>query len=260
MRIISLCVEGIRQAAQKGLYDWLKGQDADIICLQDIQALEYELDDDLFHPKGYNAYFFDSGVENYSGVAIYSRLVPKALIYGMGFKSGIDMEGRYLQVDFERVSIGSLLAPSAASDPESQNIKTDFFDELQAHLIKVTRKRRDFIICGNWAMAPTALDVNNPETQQQQSGFLPFEQQWMEQLFNEIGYSDAFRLGNNDKDEYSWWPSGELGSGDAWRTDLQVVSENLKHRVEYSLIYKKQLFSNHLPVIVDYELDLQCDS
>lgn len=258
MRIISLCVEGIHQAAEKGLYSWLAGQDADIICLQDLRALEYELDDAVFHPQGYNAYFFDSGVKNYSGVAIYSRLLPKALIYGLGLKSGTDMEGRYLQVDFESISIGSLLAPAADPDiPDSQEIKVKFFDEFQAHLDKVTRKRRDFILCGNWAIAPTNADVSNEETQQQQSGFLAIERQWMQQLFGEIGYADAFRLGNSDNDEYSWWPSGEIGKGDAWRTDLQVVSANIKHRIEYAVIYKNQLFSNHLPVIVDYDLELQ---
>jgi exodeoxyribonuclease-3 len=80
MRIISLCVDGIHQAAQRGLYDWLSTQDADIICLQDLRALENELDNDIFHPEGYFSYFFDSGVKHYSGVAIYTRHQPKALI------------------------------------------------------------------------------------------------------------------------------------------------------------------------------------
>ena len=256
MRIISLCVEGIHQAARKGLYNWLQSQDADVICLQDLRALEYELDDDLFHPEGYNAYFFDSGVKNHNGVAIYSRALPKALIYGLGFKSGVDMEGRYLQIDFESVSVGSLLAPTVTSDPDSENIKTTFFEEFQAHLDKITRKRRDFIFCGNWAIAPTSADVSNDQIQQQQSGFLPMEQEWMRELFDEIGYADAFRLSNSDKDEYSWWPSGNIGEGDAWRTDLQVISTGLRERIEYAVIYKNHLFSNHLPVIVDYDLEL----
>ena len=216
---------------------------------------------DIFHPQEYNAYFFDSATKNYNGVAIYSRLLPKALIYGFGFRSGIDMEGRYLQVDFEHISVGSLLAPSVDNDSDSQETKIRFFDELQAHLHKITRKRRNFIFCGHWAIAPTSEDVSNCEVQQSKSGFLPIEQQWMQQLFDEdeIGYSDAFRLGNRDGDEYSWWPSGEIGKGDAWRTDLQVVSANLKHRVERAVIYKKQLFSSHLPVIIDYDIELQND-
>jgi exodeoxyribonuclease-3 len=258
MRIISLSVDGVHQAAARGLYDWLADQDADVICLQDLRCLEYETDDNVFHPEGYNAYFFDSGTKHYNGVAIYSRALPKALIYGLGFSSGVDMEGRYLQIDFDTMSIGSLLAPSAISAAESQEVKANFFDDLQAHLIKIARKRRDFIFCGNWAMAPAKQDVSNWHNQQQQSGFLPDEQQWMQQLPH-IGYIDAFRQGNNDPDEYSWWPEGEINKGDGWRTDLQIVSASLKNRVEYAMIYKKQQFSSHLPVIVDYDIELQPD-
>jgi exodeoxyribonuclease-3 len=258
MRIISLSVDGIHQAAARGLYDWLADQDADIICLQDLRCQEYETDDAVFHPEGYNAYFFDSGVKHYNGVAIYSRVLPKALIYGFGFSSGVDMEGRYLQIDFDNLSVGSLLAPSALSSAESQEVKAAFFDDLQAHLIKIARKRRDFIFCGNWAMAPAREDVSNPDAQSQQSGFLPDEQHWMKQLPH-IGYIDAFRQGNHDKDEYSWWPSNKPGEGDAWRTDLQIVSASLKNRVEYAMIYKRQLFSSHLPVIVDYDIELDPD-
>ncbi len=256
MRTISLSVDGIHQAAQRGLYDWLADQDADIICLQDLRCLEYETDGDIFHPQGYNAYFFDSGVKHYNGVAIYSRIIPKALIYGLGFSSGVDMEGRYLQIDFDNLSVGSLLAPSAFSDVESHEVKAQFFDDLQAHLTKISRKRRDFIFCGNWAVAPKKEDVSNPEQQQNQSGFLPEEKQWMAQL-GQIGYIDAFRQGNSDKDEYSWWPSGEQGKGEAWRTDLQIASASLKNQVEYAVIYKNQQFSSHLAVIVDYDIELE---
>lgn len=256
MRIISLCVEGIHQAAQRGLYDWLAEQDADIICLQNLRAQEYELDGDPFQLDGYFAYFFDSGIKHYNGVAIYTRQQPKALIYGLGFSSGVDMEGRYLQVDFEQISVGSLLAPSARSENESQEVKIQFFDDMQAHLHKITRKRREFIFCGNWAMAHKREDVQNWQDNDSVSGFLPHEQQWMKQLFSQVGYTDAFRRGNTDKDEYSWWPSGEIGKGDGWRTDYQVISDSLANRVEYATTYKNKVFSSHLPLIVDYDLEV----
>ncbi len=257
MRIISLSVDGIHQAAQRGLYDWLSEQDADIICLQDLRAMEYELDGDPFHLDGYFAYFFDSGIKHYNGVAIYTRHQPKALIFGLGFSSGVDMEGRYLQADFEHISIGSLLAPSASSEAESQEVKIQFFDDMQAHLHKITRKRREFIFCGNWQMAHSRHDVQNAADNASSSGFLPHEQQWMDQLFNQVGYADAFRLGNSDRDEYSYWPSGRLGEGDGWRTDYQVISETLAGRVEYATIYKTKQFSSHLPVIIDYDLEVR---
>lgn len=256
MRIINLSVDGIHQAAQRGLYDWLAEQDADIICLQDLRALEYELDNDVFHPAGYNAYFFDSGVKHYNGVAIYTRQLPKALIYGFGFASGVDMEGRYLQIDFDKLSVGSLLAPAAMADNESQEVKIKFFDDLQAHLVKISRKRRDYIFCGNWTMAHQPRDVMNAEQHQDDVGFLPHERAWLNQLFTQLEYTDAFRKVNADNDEYSWWP--ERGNGmEAWRTDFQVVSDNLANRVEYATIYKRQQFSSHMPVIIDYDIEIE---
>ena len=256
MRIISLSVDGIHQAAQRGLYEWLAEQDADIICLQDLRALEYELDGAPFQMDGYFSYFFDSGQQHYNGVAIYTRKQPKALIFGLGFSSGVDMEGRYLQADFEQISIGSLLAPSAFSEAESQEVKIQFFEDMQAHLTKITRKRREFIICGNWAMAHKRIDVQNWQDNDSNSGFLPHEQQWMRQLFSQVGYADAFRIANTDSDEFSWWPSGTIDEGDGWRTDYQVISESLSSRVEYSAIYKNKQFSSHLPVIIDYDLEV----
>lgn len=257
MRIINLSVDGIHQAAQRGLYDWLAEQDADIICLQDLRALEYELDHEVFHPAGYNAYFFDSGVKHYNGVAIYSRKMPKALIYGFGFASGVDMEGRYLQIDFEKISIGSLLAPSAMSASESQEVKMKFFDDLQAHLVKISRKRRDYVFCGNWAMAHKARDVMNAEQHEGDVGFLPHERSWLNQLFTQLEYTDAFRKVNSDDDEYSWFPETDGEQADGWRTDFQVVSNNIANRVEYATIYKKQQFSSHQPVIIDYDLEIE---
>lgn len=257
MRIISLSVDGIHQAAQRGLYDWLAEQDADIVCLQDLRAQEYELDGKTFHPEGYFSYFFDSGIPHTNGVAIYTRHMPKALIYGFGFSSGLDMQGRYLQIDFENLSIGSFLAPNAApADDAKLEEKVSFFDDLQAHLHKISNKRRDFIFCGNWSMARDRHDVQNWQNHEEDDGFRPHEQLWMRQLVSELDYADAFRRINSDPDEYSWWPSGVVGEGDGWRTDHQIVSDSLKARVEYGAINKNKLFSSHLPVIMDYDIEL----
>lgn len=252
MRIISLSVDGIHQAAERGLYRWIAEQDADIVCLQDLRALEYELDDDIYHPEGYFAYFFDSGIKHYNGVAIYTKHQPKALIFGLGFSSGIDMEGRYLQIDYQHHSIGSLLAPSAMSETQSLEEKIQFYDDLQSLLHKITNKRRHFIFCGNWGVAHKKTDVQQWEQHLGDAGFLPHEQQWLDQLFNQIGYVDAFRVANSDADEFSWCPL----DNDQWRTDFHVVSSELKNTVEYAAIYKTQTFSSHRPVIIDYDIDV----
>lgn len=261
MRIVSLSVDGIHQAAQNGLFDWLASQDADIICLQDLRAMEYELDHPAFQLEGFFGYFFDSGTAHHNGVAIYTRKQPKALIYGFGFSSGVDMEGRYLQADFDNISIGSLMAPNINSTHSrakgsASEIKIKFFDDLQGHLDKISRKRRDFIFCGDWGMARTAKDVENAAAHENESGFLSHDRQWMDQLVGQLDYKDAFRQVNKDADEYSFYPSGEVGKGDGWRTDTQIISSNLAGRVEYAAIYKNKTFSSHRPVIIEYDLEV----
>ncbi len=256
MRIISLSVDGIFQAAHNGLFDWLAGQDADLICLQDLRAQEPELlDRDEFTLDGYFCYYFDSPKPHNNGVAIYTRKAPKAIVYGFGLQCGEDMDGRYLQADFDNISVGSLLAPGGHAGERNQEIKDRFFKELEAHLTKITRKRRRYIICGNWQVAHTEDDVENADLHTEESGFLARERQWLSTLFSSVGYTDAFRRGNPDNDEFSWWPSGVLKKGDGWRTDLQVISRELASTVEYAVMYKANAFSSHAPVIVDYDLE-----
>jgi exodeoxyribonuclease-3 len=256
MRIISLSVDGIFQASHRGLFDWLSSQDADVICLQDLRAQEPEIADrDEFILPDYFSYFFDSPKPHTNGVAIYTRRAPKAIVFGFGLPSCEDMDGRYLQADFDNISIGSLLAPPGTVGEHSQAVKDTFFKELQAHLDKITRKKRKYIICGNWQIAHQDIDMENPRAHQEESGFLTHERQWLDQIFDEVGYADAFRRGNTDSDEFSWWPSGVMGKGDGWRTDLQVVSRDLARTVEYAVMYKANAFSSHAPVIVDYDIE-----
>jgi len=256
MRIISLSVDGIYQASHRGLFDWLAGQDADVICLQDLRAQEPEIADrEEFTLPDYFAYYFDSPKPHTNGVAIYTRKPPKAIVFGFGLGCCEDMDGRYLQADFDNISIGSLLAPAGTAGEPSQQLKDTFFRELQGHLDKISRTKRKYIICGNWQMAHREIDMENPSAHLGESGFLPHERQWLDQIYGEIGYADAFRRGNTDSDEFSWWPSGVMGEGDGWRTDLQVISKDLAKFVEYAVMYKANAFSSHAPVIVDYDME-----
>ncbi len=255
MRVISVSVDGIHQAGHRGLFDWLAGQDAEIICLQDLRARAYEIEDlPEFQLDGYSAYFFDAFQEQSNGVAIYTRQAPKAVMFGFGLPSGEDMNGRYLQADFERLSVISLLAPSGGEGSTEQNAKMDFLKGLQNHLLKISRKRRDYIVCANLGIAHKDIDIENADRYRETPGFLAEERQWLDQLYNDIGYADAFRTDNTDTDEFSWWPSGQLGEGDGWRIDTQFISRQMSDRVEYAVIYKAKAFSSHAPVIVDYDL------
>lgn len=255
MRIISFCADGIKEAADKGFYDWVLDQDADIICIQGLHASEYDLQQDVFFPRDYNPYFFDAVDGKSNGVALYTRHMPKAIMTGLGHMD-FDMEGRYIQADFHNISIGSLLAP-AAVDGDSDKLarKKQFFEHYQQHLNKVRNKRREFIICGNWNIAHRDIDVENHQNYQQASGFLPEEQEWMDQLFSGLGYVDAFREVNSDPDEFTWWPAGDRDA-DGWRVDYQVVSSGLRNVIEYGAVYKNQEFSSHAPLIMDYDFEL----
>ncbi len=210
MRIITFCADGIQDAANRGFYDWVVSQDADFICIQNLAAQEYDLQSDVFFPSGYNSYFFDAVDSKTNGVAIYCRELPKAIMTGLGF-TDFDMEGRYIQADFDGISIGSLLSPAGSStDPDLQLRKADFYGQLQGHLDKIRNKRREFILCGNWNIAHTAKDIQDSEQSSAQNGFLPEERQWMDEIAD-LGYVDAFREINSDADEFTWWPDGSIG-------------------------------------------------
>lgn len=254
MRIISFSADGLKQAAKQGLYSWIAEQDADFICIQDIRCSEYDLRGEKYFPPEYNAYFFDDVDSKKNGVALYCRKLPKAIMTGLGF-ADFDMQGRYIQADYEHLSVGCLLAPSAAAgDVDSLARKSEFFELLGNHLQKVRNKRREFIICGSWHIAHTAADLQDAVEHGNKPGFLGEERQWMDELLSN-GYVDAFREVNTDRDEFTWWPDDDSRENGGWRTDMQVVSQGLKYQIEYGAIYKVQAFSSHAPLIMDYDIE-----
>jgi exodeoxyribonuclease-3 len=255
MRIISLSVDGIVQAAQRGLFDWLEQQAADVICLQDLRTSEDRLDSNVYFPEGYYPYFCDKA-DGDKGVAIYTRQLPRAVMMGFGYSPDVDLDGAYIRADFEQLSVVSLLAPQASADPHSLENKMRFFDQLHGHFDKISNKRRKYIFCGNWNVAHQKADVQNWESHQSTPGFLPSERQWLNDLYNELGYVDALRTLTSDRDLYSWWPSGVVGEGDGWRVDTQVVSPEFASFVQSARFYRGQMFSSHLPLIMDYDIDM----
>lgn len=252
MRIINFSADGIVSAARKGFFQWLATQDADFICIQDLRARESDLTDNCYFPQGYFAYFLDSP-DRSNGVAIYTRKLPKAIMTGLGF-TDFDQEARYIQADFDDLSIGSILVPqSSLEDPPSLERKAEFLDLLYAHFEKISNKRRAFIFAGNWHIAHSVDDVQQ-RTDFSKPGFLLQERRWIDDVSHQLGYVDAFREANTDNDEFSWWPEQPGKNGQ--RVDFQLVSSDLKSKVEYAMIYKKQAFSSHAPVIVDYDIPL----
>jgi len=255
MRIITLNVNGIRAAAKKGLYDWLAGQGADVVCLQETKAQLAGLQDETFRPEGFHHYFHDAEKPGYSGVALYARREADEVVTGLGWPD-VDAEGRYLEARFGRLSVVSLYLPSGSSSEERQAVKFRFMERFMPYLKSLRRKRRQYVICGDWNIAHRAIDLKNWRANQKNSGFLPEERAWMDELFGTAGFVDAFRVVNQEAEQYTWWSNrGQAWAKNVgWRIDCQVITPGLRDKVSGAAIYKAQRFSDHAPLTIDYDL------
>ncbi|MCU7959939.1 MAG: exodeoxyribonuclease III [gamma proteobacterium symbiont of Bathyaustriella thionipta] len=254
MRLITANVNGIRAAARKGFFDWFAGQQADFVCVQELKAQQEQISDELFHPAGYHTYYHCAERKGYSGVGIYSRHKPREVIQGIGWQD-IDSEGRYLELRFPRFSVISLYMHSGSSSEERQQKKFEFMRRFMPYLQEIRRSRRHVIIAGDWNIAHKEIDLKNWRGNRKNSGFLPEERQWMNELFEDAGFVDAFRVVDQRADQYTWWSNRgrawEKNVG--WRIDYQIVTPGLGKRVKSAAIYKDQRFSDHAPLTLDYD-------
>jgi exodeoxyribonuclease-3 len=257
MRIITCNTNGIRSARQKGFFDWLEKQDADVVCIQETKAHVTQLDEAVFHPEGYHAHYFDAQKKGYSGTAIYSKTEPKTVHKGLGFSLSDD-EGRWLQADFEHVSVVSLYMPSGSSGEERQQCKFEMMEEVLPHFRAMQKSGRHFVICADWNICHKEIDLKNWKGNVKNSGFLPEERQWMDDLLNKEGFTDVFRELHPNAPLYTWWSNrGQAYAKDVgWRLDYQLVTNGLKGKAVRAEIYKEQKFSDHAPLIIDYDFQL----
>lgn len=257
MRIITLNTNGIRAAERKGFFLWLAKQEADIVCIQETKAQPEQLTATVFNPAGYHCYYHSAEKKGYSGVAIYSKHKPDKVIVGMGFND-IDSEGRYLEIQRGKLSVISLYLPSGSSKEERQAFKYSVMRRYMPILQKYADNDRDYIICGDWNIAHKEIDLKNWKANQQNSGFLPAERAWLDQLFDKQTWHDGFRVINQKADQYTWWSNrGQAWAKNVgWRIDYQVISEHLQATVKSASIYKDERFSDHAPLVIDYDYAL----
>lgn len=255
MRVITVNVNGIRSAAKKGFFDWLHQQNADVICLQELKAQQADLANQLFQPEGYHGFFHFAEKKGYSGVGIYSREKPQHVVTGLGWPEA-DQEGRHVEIQLDRVNIISLYMPSGTSGEHRQAIKFDFLKRYAEHLSSLKKRGREYIICGDWNIAHRQIDLKNWRGNQKNSGFLPEERAWMDDLFGPMGFCDAFREVNQEPDQYTWWSNrGQAWAKNVgWRIDYQVVTPGLRSLIRAVNIYKDQRFSDHAPLTIDYQI------
>jgi exodeoxyribonuclease-3 len=232
-------------------------QNADVICIQETKAQIEQLGDEILCQDGYCNFFNDAEKKGYSGVAIYSRIEPDKIHNRLGWDVA-DTEGRFLQADFGKLSVASLYLPSGSSGDERQQIKFKYLDNLVPVLKKMRRQRREFILCGDWNIAHKKIDIKNWRSNQKNSGFLPEERAWLDMLFDEIGFVDGFRVINQEPDQYTWWSNrGQAYANNVgWRLDYHIITPGLKDRVRSAEIYKGEKFSDHAPLILEYDLSI----
>jgi len=256
-KIITCNTNGIRAAARKGFFEWLEGEQADVVCIQETKAQVDQLTDPAFTPVGYHCYYNDAVKKGYSGTALYSRVKPQNVITSLGWDPA-DSEGRYLQADYKGLSVISLYMPSGSSSEEVLQKKLRFMDIFMEHLRALRRKRREFIICADWNICHQQIDLKNWRSNQKNSGFLPQERAWLDVLYDEVGYIDSFRLVNTEPEQYTWWSNrGQAWAKNVgWRLDYQVISPKLADKVKAADIYKDQRFSDHAPQIMEYDLEV----
>lgn len=255
LRIISYNVNGIRAAVKRGFIDWLKTDPADIICLQEIKAMECDIDIESIQAAGYRPYFCCAEKKGYSGVAILSKLLPDNVqIAHISEQSAF--EGRVIHADIGDITVVSAYFPSGTTGEIRQTYKYEWLDQFLSYLKELRKTRSKIIVCGDYNIAHTELDIHSPKTSKKTSGFLPEERAWMDR-FLASGFVDTFRFLNKDPHHYSWWsvmrPSTRL-ENKGWRIDYITVTDNMQHQINEVNIFPDVKHSDHCPVFLKLEL------
>ena len=251
MKIITYNVNGIRAALKKGFIDWLKSSNADLVCIQETKAqlssLSAELS--LFENLGYQVYWHDAVKKGYSGVAILAKKTPDHVEVGTGM--GVyDEEGRFVRVDYPDFSLMSVYMPSGSSGDLRQEFKFRFLDDFYDYIQALKKEKPNLIISGDYNICHKPIDIHNPKSNANSSGFLPEERAWMTK-FMEMGFIDTFRHFNPDPHHYTWWSfrmnARERNLG--WRIDYNMASEPLRERLKSAKILPEAKHSDHCPVV-----------
>lgn len=255
MKIITLNVNGIRSAHKKGLFDWLAKQNADVICLQEIKAHQADIPNELINWNGYYSYFHPAVKKGYSGVAIYSKDKPIDIKIGID-NTGIDIEGRYIEVSYpNNFKVASIYLPSGSSGELRQAKKFEFLEYYTEILKRQIATNDKYIICGDLNIAHQEIDLKNWKNNRNNSGFLPEERHWFSSMLN-LGFADAWRTLYPSLPGYTWWSNrGQAYTNNVgWRIDYHIISQNMLTHLKHASVYKETKFSDHAPLIIDYQL------
>lgn len=254
MKIISYNVNGIRAAASKGLFDWLEKESPDVLCLQEIKAMEDQIDLLTIQSLGYHYYFFPAEKKGYSGVGILSKEKPDLVVKGMDNEI-YDKEGRFIRADYGDFSVASVYIPSGTMGDVRQDFKMEFLAYFSEFVAKLRQERKQLLICGDYNICHKPIDINHPERHTKSSGFLPEERQWFDE-FVATGMVDTFREYDQSAEKYSWWSyrAGAKAKNLGWRIDYHMLTEEAKSRLQGAEILPDIIFSDHCPIVVNMDI------
>ncbi|MBS9523396.1 exodeoxyribonuclease III [Litoribacter ruber] len=253
MKFVSYNVNGIRAALNKGFAEWLKDTDADVIGLQEVKAMPDQVDISIFEDLGYHVFWYPAVKKGYSGVAILSKVKPNFVEYGMGV-STYDDEGRMIRADFDDVSFISAYFPSGTTGDIRQDFKYQFLDDIYGYSQDLIQKIPNLIFSGDYNICHKAIDIHNPVSNKNSSGFLPEERAWMDK-FTESGFDDSFRLFNPDPHNYTWWSyrANARAKNLGWRIDYHMTTKSIKDRLRKVEILSEAKHSDHCPIVLEIE-------
>ncbi len=259
-RLITLNVNGIRSAANKGFVEWAQTAAADCMGVQEVKAQSQDVAGRLDQVAGLQGHFHYAQKKGYSGVGLYTKKAPSALVVGFGSKE-FDAEGRWVEARFDtakrKLSLISCYFPSGSSGEERQAAKFRFLARIYPHLMKL-KAEREFILVGDINIAHHEIDLKNWKGNQKNSGFLPQERAWMTKLLTQGGLVDVFRSLNPNPEQYTWWSQrGQAWAKNVgWRIDYHLATPALAATARREHIYLDQRFSDHAPLIIDYDFKL----
>ncbi|MDX2248834.1 MAG: exodeoxyribonuclease III [Bacteroidia bacterium] len=253
--IISYNVNGIRAAVNKGFLDWLIQESPDIICLQETKAQPDQLDPALLNPEGYHAYWYSAEKKGYSGVAILSKEKPLHVEYGCGLEK-YDQEGRVIRADFKDYSVISVYFPSGSSGDERQEVKEEFLEDFYTYIQELKKSYPNLIVSGDYNICHQPIDIHNPVSNKNSSGFLPHEREWVTKLLNS-GFVDSFRkIYPTVEGRYSWWTFrfNARKNNKGWRIDYHMLTSPLEGKCVGADILSDIEHSDHCPIKVVMDL------
>lgn len=239
---------------KKGFIDWLQQANPDVICLQETKAMEEQVDVSAIVAAGYPYhYWYSAQKKGYSGVAIFSKKKPNHIEYGTGIES-MDFEGRNLRIDFEGVSIMSLYLPSGTNIARL-DFKLKYMAAFQDYVNNLKKELPNLVICGDYNICHEAIDIHNPVSNKNSSGFLPIERKWIGE-FMDSGFIDSFRHLNKEPHNYTWWSyrANSRANNKGWRIDYNMVSKPLQENIKRAVILPEAHHSDHCPHMVELSL------